>query len=389
MTVVNIPFVKPSLTQTEYDAVLAALQNGNIGGNSALSNKVQNWLSDYLQVKHTLLTTSCSHALEMSMMAAGIGPGDEVILPSFAFVTAASAVIRQGARPVFAEIDEATFNIDPVDVSRRITPQTRAIVAVHYAGLGCKMAELLSIAEAHNLILVEDAAQAIGATYLGRPLGTQGHMGCYSFHSTKNIVAGEGGAFVTNDDAISRRAEIIREKGTNRSQFLRGEVDKYTWVEVGSSFVISDLLAALLDAQLQRLDEITGARREIWWRYYHHMAGMETEGWVIRPGLDPQAEHNGHIYAFRVTGSSPQAAGERRNVVLRYLKEHGVGATFHFVPLHSSPYGQKHLGYKPGDFPITERVSNSLIRLPLYPGLTPEQVDYVLDVLNDGLKYAS
>lgn len=384
----NISFIKPSLTRAEYEAILVALEAGAIGGNGKIGTKTQAWLADYLQVECALLTTSCSHALEMAMMSLDISPGDEVILPSFAFVTAASAVVRQGARPVFAEIDEATFNIDPADVVRRITPRTKAMVLVHYAGLGCKMADLLSMAEAHNLFVVEDAAQAIGSTYCGEPLGTLGDIGCYSFHSTKNIVAGEGGAFVTNDEAIARRAEIIREKGTNRSQFLRGEVDKYTWVDMGSSYVISDLLAALLYAQLQRLDEITQARREIWWRYYDQMAGMEAEGLIIRPGLDPQAEHNGHIYAFRVAGN-PQDGSRRRDAVLTYLKRHGVEATFHFVPLHSSPYGQNYLGYKEGDFPITERVSASLIRLPLYPELSAEEIDYVLNVLEDGLKYVA
>jgi len=358
---------------------LAALKEGTIGGNGRIGVQVQQWLADYLHVEYALLTTSCTHALEMAMMALDIGPGDEVILPSFAFVSAATAVVRQGAWPVFAEIKETTFNIDPEDVVRHITPCTKAIVVIHYAGLGCKMPELLSIARSHDLFLIEDAAHALGATYMGQPLGTQGHIGCYSFHSTKNIVAGEGGAFVTNAEAIGQRAEIIREKGTNRSQFLQGQVDKYTWVDIGSSYVISDLLAALLYAQLQRLDEITQARREIWWRYYHRMADMEARGWVVRPGLDLQAEHNGHIYAFRVTG-------QRRDAVLKHLQTHGVGATFHFVPLHSSPYAQKHLGYKASDFPITERVSASLIRLPLYPELGAAQIDYVLDVLNKGLK---
>jgi dTDP-4-amino-4,6-dideoxygalactose transaminase len=384
----HIPFIKPSLKQSDCEAVLAALAEGAIGGNGRLGAQTQAWLANYLQVKCALLTTSCSHALEMAMMVLGIGPGDEVILPSFAFVTAASAIIRQGARPVFAEIEEATFNINPADVLRRITPKTKAIVPVHYAGIGSHLAELLAIAEAHNFFVVEDAAQAIGATYQGQPLGTFGHIGCYSFHSTKNVVAGEGGAFVTKDKALGQQAEIVREKGTNRSQFLRGEVDKYTWVDVGSSYVISDLLAALLYAQLQRLEEITRARKEIWWRYYNCMAAMEAKELVIRPGLDPQADHNGHIYAFRVTGNS-QKLSERRNAVLDYMRKSGVEATFHFVPLHSSPYGQKCLGYKEGDFPITERVSASLIRLPLYPELSVEQVDYVLNVLDDALKYAA
>lgn len=386
----NIPLVKPSLTQIEYQAVLSALEQSAVGGNGKISAQVQNWLADHLKVKYALLTTSCSHALEMAMLALKIGPGDEVIVPSFAFVTAASAIVRQGARPVFAEIDEATFNIDPADVVRRMTPRTKAIVLVHYAGIGCKMAELCSIAEAGQLFLIEDAAHSIGAAYMGQPLGTQGDIGCYSFHSTKNIIAGEGGAFVTNDQSIGQHAEIIREKGTNRSQFLRGEVDKYTWVDLGSSYVLSDLLAALLSGQLQRLDEITQARRAIWWRYYEQMAGLETAGLVIRPGLDPLAEHNGHIYAFRITGNgSLEKLSHRRDALLHYLQQRGIGASFHFVPLHSSPYGQQCLGYKEGDFPITEKVNASLIRLPLYPELSADQIDYILNVLDDGLRHAA
>lgn len=378
----EIPFVKPQLTQNEYDAVLAALQQLNIGGNGKIGRETQAWLKSYLATEHALLTTSCTHALEMAMMALGIGPGDEVILPSFAFVTAASAILRQGARPVFAEIDESTFNIDPHDVANRITPRTRAVVVVHYAGQGSQLDELLALTAYHQLWLIEDAAQAIGAKYQGKMLGTLGQIGCFSFHNTKNIVAGEGGAFVTNDLAINQRAEIIREKGTNRSAFLRGEVDKYTWVDVGSSYVVSDLLAALLLAQLRRIDEINAARRRIWWHYYHQMESLEIAGRLIRPGLDPHAEHNAHIYAFRVPP-------KQRDSLLEYLKAHGVGATFHFVPLHSSPYGQKHLGYKPGDFPVTEAVSDSLIRLPLFPDMSLEQADYVLKILNDGLHYAN
>jgi dTDP-4-amino-4,6-dideoxygalactose transaminase len=250
------------------------------------------------------------------------------------------------------------------------------------------MDRLLSIAAAHGLFLIEDAAQAFGASYQGRPLGTQGHIGCYSFHSTKNIIAGEGGAFVTHDDQVGRRAEIIREKGTNRTQFLRGQAERYVWVDIGSSFVISDLLVALLYAQFQRLEEITCARRKIWWRYYEQMAPMEADGLVIRPGLDPQAEHNGHIYAFRVSGS-PQHLRQQRDLLLTYLNQHGIEATFHFVPLHSSPYGQQHLNYKEDDLPITERVSASLIRLPLYPELTLEQIDYIMNVLDEGLRHVA
>jgi dTDP-4-amino-4,6-dideoxygalactose transaminase len=374
----SIPFIQPDLSDDDIAAVVAALQANHLGGNGAVSRQVQAQLCRLIGVRHTLLVTSCSHALELAMMALGIGPGDEVILPSFAFVTAATAVVRQGARPVFAEIDELTFNLDPDDVARRITPRTKVIIPVHYAGQGCRMNQLMALAQQSSLWVVEDAAQAIGARYDGRPLGTIGHIGCYSFHVTKNVIAGEGGAFLTDDDTIARRAEIIREKGTNRSAFLRGEVDKYTWVDVGSSFVPSDLLAALLGSQLARLAEITRQRVALWYRYYVGMAELEAKGLLTRPGLDPKAEMNGHIYAFRV------APGIRDTVIDR-LKAQGIDATFHFVPLHSSPYGQNVLGCRPDDLPITQRVAASLIRLPLHTRLTSADVDFILEQLEQVL----
>lgn len=374
----RIPFIQPDLSNADIEAVVAALQANHLGGNGTVSRQVQQQLSRLVGVRHALLVTSCSHALELAMMALGIGPGDEVILPSFAFVTAATAVVRQGARPVFAEIDEFTFNLDPDDVARRITPHTKAIIPVHYAGQGCRMNELMALAHQYGLWVVEDAAQAIGARYDGRPLGTIGHIGCYSFHVTKNVIAGEGGAFLTDDDVIARRAEIIREKGTNRSAFLRGEVDKYTWVDVGSSFVPSDLLAALLGSQLARLQEISRQRVALWYRYYEGMAELEAKGMLIRPGLDPLAEINGHIYAFRV-------APETRDTVIHRLKTQGIDATFHFVPLHASPYGQKVLGCRPDDLPITQRVAASLIRLPLHTHLTPADIDFILEQLEQVL----
>jgi dTDP-4-amino-4,6-dideoxygalactose transaminase len=373
-----IPFIQPDLSDGDIEAVVTALQANQLGGNGTISRQVQAQLCRLVGVRHTLLVTSCSHALELAMMALGIGPGDEVILPSFAFVTAATAVVRQGARPVFAEIDELTFNLDPDDVTRRITPRTKAIIPVHYAGQGCRMNELMALAHQYGLWVVEDAAQAIGARYDGRPLGTIGHIGCYSFHVTKNVIAGEGGAFLTNDDVIARRAEIIREKGTNRSAFLRGEVDKYTWVDVGSSFVPSDLLAALLGSQLARLEEITRGRVALWYRYYEGMAELEAKGVLIRPGLDPLAEMNGHIYAFRV-------APEIRDTVIYRLKAQGIDATFHFVPLHSSPYGQNVLGCRPDALPITQRVATSLVRLPLHTHLAPADIDFILEQLEQVL----
>jgi dTDP-4-amino-4,6-dideoxygalactose transaminase len=323
------------------------------------------------------MTTSCSHALEMAVMLMDLKPGDEVIMPSFGYVTSATCVVRQGARPVFAEVDEATFNLDPDDVRRRITPRSRAIICVHYAGQGSDMDALMALAGEHNLVVVEDAAQGVGARFNGRFLGTIGHMGAYSFHVTKNIVCGEGGAFLTNDPVVAGRAEIVREKGTDRSKFLRGEVDKYTWVGLGSSFVISDLLAALVLAQFSKLDEVQERRKQLWFRYQEGLGDLAREGHIILPTIDPRAEPNWHIYAFRVSVTSG------RDQVLTDLRGRGIQATFHYVPLHSSPYATAHWGYRPEDLPITTQVAASLIRLPIYPDLGQAEQDYIIDTLHD------
>lgn len=373
----TIPFNKPSLGEAEKQAVMRAIDTGNIGGNGAIGQEVQGRLCEMLQTNYALLTTSCSHALELAVMTLGIGPGDEVIVPSFTFVTTASSVVREGATPVFAEIDEQTMNLDPADVESKITEATRAILPVHYAGMSADMDALSAIAHKHDLYVIEDAAQAFGSTYRGQALGTLGDIGCFSFHFTKNIVGGEGGAFITSDPDIAERAEIKREKGTNRSKFLRGEVDKYSWVDVGSSFVPSDMIAALVLAQLDRIDELFERREQIWKRYHHELQELENNGEIILPFVSPEAGCNWHIFAMRVRDSS------RRNAVLRELKERRIGATFHFVPLHSSPYARERWGYEPEDLPITERVAASLIRLPLYCDLTDAEQTYVIEALYD------
>ena len=371
----SIPFCRPFLGLAERLAVLRVLDSGQMGGNGPVCLELETLIENRFGARCALLTSSCSNALEMAAMALNLGPGDEVILPSFSFVTAATSAVRQGARPVFAEIDEKTFNLDPKDAERRITPRTRAIICVHYAGQGCDMDALTVLALRHNLAIIEDAAQGVGAQFNGRFLGTIGSIGCYSFHVTKNIICGEGGAFITNDPAIARKAEIIREKGTDRSRFLRGEVDKYTWVDQGSSFVLSDLLAAVALAQFSRLEEMQELRGRIWWRYQSDLTGLANKGDIILPVIDGRAEPNWHIYAFRVCDAG------RRDQVLKQLKERGINATFHFVPLHSSPYGRNVLGYHPEDLPVTERVSASLIRLPIYPDLSQEDQKYVVETL--------
>lgn len=271
-------------------------------------------------------------------------------------------MVLRGAKPVFAEIKPDTLNIDPDDIRRRITPRTRAIMPVHYAGVGCDMDEIMAIAEKHGLYVVEDAAQGMDAKYKGRYLGTIGHIGCYSFHYTKNITCGEGGAFLTDDDEIARRAEIVREKGTNRSAFLRGEVDKYTWVSVGSSYVLADLLAAVLEAQLAKRTEIKAKRKEVWEQYYEGLKPLVVEGKVILPVILAGRESNYHIFFFRV------ADEDTRNTVLDGLRSEEIVATFHYVPLHSSPFGRRQLEFE-DELPITENCSRTLVRLLIYPQL--------------------
>jgi len=372
-----IPFNRVAIGEEEKIAVLHDLEAGALGGNGPIGAQLQERLRTLLGVRHALLTTSCSHALELAAMALRLGPGDEVIMPSFTFVTTASSVVRQGARPVFADIDEWTFNIDPEHVEELITPATRAVMPVHYAGQGCEMDAILEIARRHNLRVIEDAAQGLGAKYAGRHLGSIGDIGCFSFHVTKNVVGGEGGAFITSDAEIAERAEIIREKGTNRSKFLRGEVDKYTWVDVGSSFVPSDLLAAIVLVQLDKIEVLHRMRRNVWNRYQESLGYLEDRGDIILPRIHSKAEVNWHIYAFRVTDLA------RRDYVLDELKRRGIGATFHFVPLHSAPYARAQWGYRPADLPITERVAASLVRLPIYPDLSLQDQEYIIDSLYD------
>ena len=371
----NIPFNKVVVGEEEKEAVLHVLETGNLGGNGPIGAKLQKNIEEFMGVKHAMLTTSCSDALELAAMALRLNPGDEVIMPSFTFVTTASSFVREGARPVFVDIDEETFNIDPSQIEQHITSRTRAIAVVHYAGQGCEMEKILEIARRYNLDVIEDAAQGLGAKYNGHALGTFGRAGCLSFHVTKNIVAGEGGAFVTNDDDLALRAEIIREKGTNRSRFLRGEVDKYTWVDLGSSFIPSDLLSAVALAQLGKIENIYAQRRSIWEKYQSELAGLQQRGEIILPCVRPKAEINWHIYAFRVTDPG------QRDYVIEGLKQRGIGATFHYIPLHSSPYAMERWGYQPEDLPITEQVSASLVRLPIYSSLSDEDQEYIIESL--------
>lgn len=372
----RIPLTRPSLDDAECEAVLQVLKSGQLGGNGPIGHELERLIQARFDVRRALATTSCTHALEMAAMVLKLRPGDEVIMPSFGFVTAATAVIRQGARPVFAEVQPTTFNLDPDDVRQRLTPRTRAILCVHYAGQGCDMDALMGLARDHQLAVIEDAAQGVGGRFNGRYLGTIGQVGCYSFHVTKNVTCGEGGAFLTNDLDLAERAEIIREKGTDRSKFLRGEVDKYTWVDEGSSYVLSDLLAAIALVQLKKLARIQQQRQDRWRRYQTGLTDLEAAGCLHLPVVDDRAEPNWHIYALRV------AVAAERDRVLAELKQRGIDATFHFVPLHSSPYSRRRWGYRPEDLPLTEQISAALIRLPIYPELATADQDYIIEALH-------
>jgi dTDP-4-amino-4,6-dideoxygalactose transaminase len=369
------------LSETWFDAreaerIAAALQ-GRVAGNGPFCRKVEERLAALLGGGRVLLTTSCTHAMELALLALGVGGGQEVVCPSFTFVSTANAILRVGARPVFADIEERTLGLDAADVERRLGPRTAALLPVHYAGIAPDMDRLLGLARDHGLKVVEDAAHGLGASFRGRALGTLGDAGCLSFHETKNVTCGEGGALAVADPALADRAEVIREKGTNRSAFLRGEVDKYTWVAEGSSYVLSDVLAAMLDAQLDKLDEIQLRRARVAGRYREELSSWsEAHGARLS---QPPGDRQGNDHLFYVL--LPDQA--MRDRCLAGLRLRGVMAAFHYVPLHSSPYGRA-LG-PATDLPVTDRVAGGLLRLPLHPRLTEEDVDRVVGALKQAL----
>ncbi|MCS3855305.1 dTDP-4-amino-4,6-dideoxygalactose transaminase [Salinibacter ruber] len=374
----DIPFNKPYIGDEEREAVAEAVEQDILRGDGPTTNRVQSFLEDWLDVRHALLTTSCTHALEMAIMALDIGPGDEVIMPSFNFVSSANAVVLQGATPVFAEIRPETMNLDPAAVEKKITTDTEAIVLVHYGGVACDMEAFLDLGERYDVAIVEDAAQGVDAYFNDEPLGTIGDIGCYSFHDTKNITSGEGGAFLTNDEEIAARAEIIREKGTNRSAFYRGEVDKYSWVDEGSSYIPSDILAALLEVQLERRDEIRRKRKQVWSAYRDAVRPFVDDGLIEWQTVPEYADPNFHLFYFRT--DTP----EERDELLDALKAEGIQATFHYVPLHSSPYGRNILNCTE-TLPTTQHCSETLIRLPVYPQLST-RIDKVSEVIIEKMR---
>jgi dTDP-4-amino-4,6-dideoxygalactose transaminase len=350
---------------------MARALEGRISGDGPFCRRVEARLGELLGGHRVMLTTSCTHAMELALLALGVRPGQQVVCPSFTFSSTANAVLRVGGRPVFADIDEHTLGLAPEDVERCLGPETIGILPVHYGGVAVDMEGLESLARQHGLWIVEDAAQALTARYRGRPLGTLGDAGCFSFHETKNVTCGEGGALVIRDADLAERAEVIREKGTNRRAFLRGQVDKYSWVAEGSSYVLSDLLAAVLDAQLDKLEEIQRRRRSVVERYQSGLAGWAATRGVRLPPALPDREDNAHLFYMLLPDEAT------RDRCLDELAAAGVGAAFHFVPLHTAPFGRT-LGAAARPLPVTDRVASTLLRLPLFPDLSDADVDRVI-----------
>ncbi len=369
----KIPFNKPFIAGKELYYIAQAVAYGNIAGDGHFTQKCARLLEERFDIHRVLMVPSCTAALEMAAMLCNLGPGDEAILPSFTFVSTASAIARLGARPVFVDIRPDTLNLDDALVEKAITPQTRAIFPVHYAGVGCEMDRIMTIARKYGLRVVEDAAQAVNSWYEGRALGSVGDLGTYSFHETKNFICGEGGALCINDPALVERAEILRDKGTNRRQFFRGQVDKYTWVDIGSSYVPSEICSAFLYAQLEQMEEITLKRRDIYERYLHGLSPLEDEGLVRLPRVPEEANINYHLFYVLLPD---QAA---RDDLIAHLRAHGVLAVFHYVPLHTAPVGQS-LGYEAGQLPVTENLSGRLVRLPFYFELTEKEQEFVIEL---------
>lgn len=378
---VRISFNRPPFVGKETEYIKEAVEkNGMICGDGPFTKKCSQWMKERFQTKNVLLTTSCTHALEMAAFLADIQPGDEVIMPSYTFVSTADAFVLRGATCVFVDIRPDTMNIDETKIEEAITEKTKAIVPVHYAGVSCAMDEIMAIAKKYNLKVVEDAAQGVNAFYKGKALGTIGDFGCYSFHETKNYSMGEGGAILFQDDRYLEPAEILREKGTNRSQYFRGQIDKYTWVGYGSSYLPSDMNAAYLWAQLEEADKINDKRLSIWNFYHEELKELEDKGVLERPYIPEYATHNAHMYYIKVKDLRV------RTKLLAYLKERGILSVFHYVPLHSATAGKK-FGRFHGEDVYTTKESERLCRLPMYYSLSLEEAAEVVKVLKEFPEY--
>ena len=370
-----INFNEPPYMEKSIDYIRKAVENKKICGDGEYTKKCNAWLEEHTGTKKALLTTSCTHATELAAILSEIKPGDEVIMPAYTFVSTADAFVLRGAKVVFVDIRPDTMNIDEKLIEHEITDKTRAIVPVHYAGVSCEMDTILAIAKKYNLLVIEDAAQGVMSSYKGKALGTMGDYGCYSFHETKNYSMGEGGALLIRDEKNVENAEIVREKVTNRSKFFRGQIDKYTWVEAGSSYLPSELNAAYLYAQLEAADKINEKRLSIWNRYWAGLEKLSDEGKIIRPTIPEGCVHNAHMFYLKARDL------EERTALISYLKEQGIQAVFHYIPLHTAPAGQRY-GVFAGEDRYTTRESERLVRLPLYYNLSLEQADYVIDKVN-------
>ena len=376
-----IPFNKPYLTGKEAHYMYQAVYTGKLSGNGAFTKKCQKFFEEKYEFKKAVCTTSGTDALEMAAILCDVKPGDEVIVPSYTFVSSALAFVRQGARIIFADSCENNPNIDADKIEALITDKTKVIVPVHYAGVSCNMDKIMDIANRHNLFVVEDAAQAIDSYYKGKPLGGIGHFGCFSFHETKNVTAGgEGGLLVVNDERFIRRAEIIWEKGTNRAEFFRGMVNKYGWVDTGSSFLPSEINSAFLWAQLESLDVIQNRRKTIWNSYYKGLKDLAAKGCFTMPNIPEYATNNGHMFYLVCRNL------DERTKLIAYLKEQGVGAVFHYLSLHLSDYYRDHHEGEISSLPNCDRFADCLVRLPMYYELTDEEANHVVTSINEFFK---
>ena len=376
----KIPFNRPHMTGRELDYIQQANSGHMLAGDGPFTKRCHQWLEAQTGCNKALLTHSCTAALEMAALLLDIQPGDEIIMPSYTFVSTANAFVLRGGVPVFIDIREDTLNMDERLIEAAITPRTKAIVPVHYAGVACEMDTIMVIAKKHQLAVVEDAAQGVMSRYKGKPLGAIGDMGAFSFHETKNVISGEGGALLVNEAAHAQRAEIIREKGTDRSRFFRGEVDKYTWQEVGSSFLPGELIAAFLWAQLEEAQVITDARLASWQVYHEALAPLEAQGLLRRPIIPAECTHNAHMYYVLL---APEI---EREAVLTAFKQEAISSVFHYVPLHSSPGGKRY-GRVAGKMQMTDSLSERLVRLPLWVGIGQDQQSRVVNVLKSALNF--
>lgn len=375
----RIPFHKPLVLGKEISLIARILAERQISGDGHFTKACARFLEERFHIQKILMTPSCTGALEMAAWLCGLQTGNEVIMPSFTFVSTANAVVRSGATPVFVDVRPDTLNIDEKLIEQAVTPRTRAIIPVHYAGVACEIGPINEIAERHGLYVIEDAAQSIDSFYNGGALGSMGHLGAYSFHDTKNVTCGEGGALCINHPDLLGRAEIIRDKGTNRKEFFRGEVDKYHWVDVGSSYVPSEILCAFLYAQLEQIDAITTRRRALYEFYRSHLKPLEEEGSLILPTIPQHCRSNYHTFFVLLSDRMT------RDGLISHLRAQGIGAAFHYVPLHTSPMGRK-FGYEEGDLPLTENLSERLLRLPLYHELTEGNQEEVVKAVSQFLQ---